>query len=312
MAKKKKVAKKSKKTTDSTSKKVGTKKAATKKTAKAAKKAASKKSTPKKATKKATSRATNSKKRGAKKASVKAVSKAPQKTGPKKGSPKATKKSKLEAAEPKKKKSKSTVDVQAGETSEVNAASVSTKQSLKKVKGRKKKEEVTTKSKPKAKDHDPDEIPEVDEDYSEEEVGPEENLKLSAEEIEELEDVVLTDAEGRRLCKVKDCDELATVEKFCRYHYLLYWKKIQTRKKILADGKLDKYIEELTSRYPDKYIEMLRKDLKSEKDFISAIQELEIDDASEADFEEDDDNLMEEVRGMGGTGQRGSREDEDF
>ena len=43
---------------------------------------------------------------------------------------------------------------------------------------------------------------------------------------------------------------------------------------ILADGKLDKYIEELTRRYPDKYVEIIRKDLKSEKDFTGAIQEL--------------------------------------
>jgi hypothetical protein len=79
----------------------------------------------------------------------------------------------------------------------------------------------------------------------------------------------------------------------------LHWKKIQLRKKILDDGKLQKYIEELTARYPDKYIEMIRKDLKTEKDFIAAIQELDIDESSnEEGFEDEAQSLLDEVRGV--------------
>lgn len=134
-------------------------------------------------------------------------------------------------------------------------------------------------------------------------------IRLTPEDLEDPEDIFLTDAEGRRYCKVKDCDQLSAVEGFCRYHYLALWKKIQTRKKILADGKLEKYIDELTSRYPDKYIEMIRRDLKTEKDFLSAIQELEIDDSADGDFEEDS-SFVEEIRGMGaGRTGRGSGEE---
>jgi phosphomannomutase len=61
------------------------------------------------------------------------------------------------------------------------------------------------------------------------------------------------------------CDQLAMVDTYCRYHYLLLWKKIQIRKSILLDGKLEKYIEDLTSRYPDKFLEMIKKDMKTEK-----------------------------------------------
>ncbi len=114
-----------------------------------------------------------------------------------------------------------------------------------------------------------------------------------------VEEVILTDAEGRRYCRVKDCDQAAVVETYCRYHYLLYWKKIQVRKKILDEGRLERYIEELTSRYPDKFLEMLRKDLRSEKEFLAAIQELEIDEAAvEAEFEDDAAPEIEEVRGI--------------
>jgi len=125
-------------------------------------------------------------------------------------------------------------------------------------------------------------------------------------------EVILTDAEGRRYCRVKECDQIANVDAYCRYHYLLFWKKIQVRKKILTEGKLERYVEELTARYPDKYLEMLRKDLRSEKDFLSAIQELELDDSSgENELEDEAQSYIEEVRGMSSEG-GSSREDEDF
>lgn len=127
----------------------------------------------------------------------------------------------------------------------------------------------------------------------------------------ETEEVVLTDSEGRRYCRVKDCDQLASVDAYCRYHYLLFWKKIQIRKKILTEGKLEKYIEELTARYPDKYLDMLRKDLRSEKEFLAAIQELEIDDNSDEGMdEEDSQSYIEEVRGISeSSGSRSSDDD---
>lgn len=127
-----------------------------------------------------------------------------------------------------------------------------------------------------------------------------------------VEEVILTDAEGRRYCRVKDCDQVAIVETYCRYHYLLYWKKIQVRKKILDEGRLERYIEELTSRYPDKFLEMLRKDLRSEKEFVAAIQELEIDEAAmEAEMDDDNAPEIEEVRGISDV-VSGRDEDESF
>ncbi len=126
----------------------------------------------------------------------------------------------------------------------------------------------------------------------------------------ESEEIVLTDAEGRRYCRVKDCDQLAAVDSYCRYHYLLFWKKIQVRKKILSEGKLERYIEELTARYPDKFLDMLRKDLRSEKEFVAAIQELEIDESGvDNEFEDEAQTYIDEVRGMGETG---ARDEEDF
>lgn len=175
------------------------------------------------------------------------------------------------------------------------------------------------KSKGKEKDKEESDLDDVfigDEDGMGDEIGEyEEELKAveeADEDIEVVEDwaaeernkadeeVILTDAEGRRYCRARDCDQIAVVDTYCRFHYLMFWKKIQVRKKILMDGKLERYVEELTSRYPDKFLEMIRRDLRTEKDFLAAIQELEIDEAAnENDYEEDNSAFIEEVRGVG-------------
>ncbi len=126
------------------------------------------------------------------------------------------------------------------------------------------------------------------------------------------EEIVLLDAEGRRYCRVRECDQASAVDGYCRYHYLLFWKNIQVRKKILSEGKLERYIEELTARYPDKYLEMLKKDLRSEKEFLAAIQELEIDEAGvDNEYEDEAQNYLDEVRGT--SSELGSNDrDEEF
>ncbi len=149
---------------------------------------------------------------------------------------------------------------------------------------------------------------------SDEEVGEALDQDATGPRVKEKDDheeeVILTDAEGRRYCRVRDCDQVAVVEGYCRYHYLMFWKRIQVRKKILTEGKLARYIEDLTARYPDKYLEMLKKDLRSEKDFLVAIQELEIDEsADDSDYEDEAQNYIEEVRGMS---ESSGRDDDDY
>lgn len=175
--------------------------------------------------------------------------------------------------------------------------------------GGKSSDKASDKSKKSDKEHQPEEF---EDEFEEEAISYGDAIRLTAQDLEDPEELILTDAEGRRYCKVKDCDQLSIVEGFCRLHYLALWKKIQIRKKILTDGKLEKYIEELTSRYPDKYIEMIRRDLKTEKDFLSAIQELEIDDSAEGEFEEDS-SFVEEIRGISSNrGDGGGSGDSEF
>lgn len=148
------------------------------------------------------------------------------------------------------------------------------------------------------------EIAEYEEDLKAVEDSDEEETDLEIDETETDEkdvEVYLTDSEGRRLCRVRDCDQISIVEGYCRYHYLFLWKKIQIRKSILQDGKLEKYVIDLTARYPDKFLEVIRKDLKTEKDFLSIISEMEIDESAISEMEGDDDaqSFADEIRGIG-------------
>ena len=154
-----------------------------------------------------------------------------------------------------------------------------------------------------AEDFDGSEIAEYEDDLKAVESEDEESDDSDSLDEEEIlktsEEVYLTDAEGNRYCRARDCDQTAVADVYCRYHYLLFWKRIQIRKEILIGGKLERYIEELTGRYPDKFLEMILRDLRTEKDFLGAIQELEIDEAGlDNEFEEDSQNYIDEVRGM--------------
>ena len=137
------------------------------------------------------------------------------------------------------------------------------------------------------------------------------SLEEMLAEAESAEELVITDADGRRFCRIRDCDQLAQVDGYCRFHYIQLWKHIQSRRVILSEGKLERYIEELTARYPDKFLEILRKDLRVEKDFLAAIAELEIDESAvEAEFEEDENQSdLYEVQRMSDAGSERAEDD---
>lgn len=94
-------------------------------------------------------------------------------------------------------------------------------------------------------------------------------------------------ASGPAVCREVACELMATTGTYCRMHYIKNWKKIKRKEIILKERKLNSYIEELVSKYPDKYIEAIRQDLSSEKDFSKVIADLEIDEGID-DFELDD------------------------
>lgn len=74
-----------------------------------------------------------------------------------------------------------------------------------------------------------------------------------------------------KICKEKDCHNAATTTGLCRLHYLRNWKKIQSERKKKATKNLNRYVESILKRHPDKYIEEIKKDIRS-KDFEERVE----------------------------------------
>ena len=74
-----------------------------------------------------------------------------------------------------------------------------------------------------------------------------------------------------KLCKDKECNNAQTTGGFCRLHYLRFWKKIKTDKQKKAAKHLNSYIEGIMRRFPDRFVEEIKKDIRSE-DFDERIE----------------------------------------
>ena len=104
---------------------------------------------------------------------------------------------------------------------------------------------------------------------------------------------------GETVCREVACEGLSTSGGYCRLHYIKNWKKIKRKEAILREGKLNQYIEELVTKYPDKYIEAIRQDLESDKEFSKVIYDLDLDEGID-DFDVDGgdnaDNLIDSIK----------------
>ncbi|OGQ04768.1 MAG: hypothetical protein A3F82_08070 [Deltaproteobacteria bacterium RIFCSPLOWO2_12_FULL_44_12] len=74
-----------------------------------------------------------------------------------------------------------------------------------------------------------------------------------------------------KLCKDKGCHNAQTTQGLCRLHYLRNWKKLQAEKKKKAAKNLNRYVESILKRSPDRYVDQIKKDIRS-KDFEDRVE----------------------------------------
>lgn len=282
----KKVAKKTtaakKKTAKKAAKKVAKKTTAAKK--KAAKKVTKKvaKKTAKKVAKKAAKKVT---KKVAKKAAPKKVAKkvAPKKVAKKTTAAKKKAVNKTETATPKKASKKATKksEVTEAENHEFDFEQEEVEQKLTKAE----KKTITEEAREKISEG----IADLNNEYS---------LKEIFQAIKTLE-FYTSDTDE---CLARGCENPATTSGFCRFHYISSWKDIKKKQKILEEGQLQEYIENLVDKYPIKFIESLVSDLTDEKSFFAILKEMDID-ADEESYEDidegddDDQDIAFETKG---------------
>lgn len=107
-------------------------------------------------------------------------------------------------------------------------------------------------------------------------------------------------AEGKiakKRCREPACDHDPIIMSYCRLHYIKNWKRIKRKEAILASGQLNNYVEELVHKYPDKYLEVIRQDLASEKDWAKVVVDLELDSGDDEVAGEEESDLVTESVG---------------
>ena len=102
-------------------------------------------------------------------------------------------------------------------------------------------------------------------------------------------------------CREPGCEHDFTLQGYCRLHYIKNWRRIKRKEAILASGQLNNYVEELVNKYPDKYLDVIRQDLASEKEWSKVVTDLELESSEEElGADEDLDTVAEGVRPSAG------------
>jgi hypothetical protein len=79
---------------------------------------------------------------------------------------------------------------------------------------------------------------------------------------------------GSAFCHEAGCENLATVTHYCRAHYIKNWRLIKTKQQILKEGKFERYLRELFSRYPPSVMMVVRADLANDEAFERVREDL--------------------------------------
>lgn len=88
------------------------------------------------------------------------------------------------------------------------------------------------------------------------------------------------------LCVFKDCTpDTRKFQGLCRKCYLSNWQTIKGEKQQKAQRRLNAYVEAITKKYPDDYIERIRDGLENEDAFNKMVAELELDQEAESETE---------------------------
>lgn len=99
-------------------------------------------------------------------------------------------------------------------------------------------------------------------------------------------------------CVKKGCKNEATTLKFCRLHYIASSEQKYKKGLVAKEKMLESYMKAITKRYPDRYLEIIKKDLSSPESFKKTIKELDIDqDITLDDFNEPDDMVEKFKKG---------------
>lgn len=107
-----------------------------------------------------------------------------------------------------------------------------------------------------------------------------------------------------KICKEPDCHNAATTSGYCRLHYLRNWKRIRDEGRRRSAKKLNRYIEHVMKNHPERYVEVIKKNLREpgfdryvEENFGSDEgDEVEVELFDDPAYEEEIDRLIKQLK----------------
>lgn len=86
-----------------------------------------------------------------------------------------------------------------------------------------------------------------------------------------------TKTDKKKFCLQEDCKREATSKGYCRLHYIQNWQQIKLDNKARAERRLNAYIDKLSKKYPQDYVDKIREGLENDERFQQSVQEADLD-----------------------------------
>jgi hypothetical protein len=109
-------------------------------------------------------------------------------------------------------------------------------------------------------------------------------------------------AQKIKICIESGCKNAQTTKDYCRLHYLKNWKILKEEEQKKAADRLNKYVEGICKKFPEKYVDVIRRDIRSDRtDFVGAPEDGEpgsSEDLYGVGFKDDDgiDRLITKIK----------------
>ena len=89
-----------------------------------------------------------------------------------------------------------------------------------------------------------------------------------------------------KICMEAGCQNVQTTEGHCRLHYLKNWKNIRDAQQKKAADKLNKYVEGICKKSPDKYVDVIRREIRTGGGDLGAATQSTESTGFESEFDE--------------------------
>ncbi|MBT3181743.1 MAG: hypothetical protein HN337_04445 [Deltaproteobacteria bacterium] len=96
-----------------------------------------------------------------------------------------------------------------------------------------------------------------------------------------------------KICKDRNCKNAATTKGYCRLHYLRNWRVIKEVERERSAKKLNAYINYICKKHPDRYMDIIKENLRSSNFDKDIEREFGFDDPEELSF--DDSTYEDEI-----------------